>query len=73
MVLVNEQVMQHLKSRLHYTFEMIIMVLKLPLISKKLKTSDLISRYAGIRVPRNKAIVGQMHLVMNQVFTKMAY
>ncbi len=23
------------------------------------KTSDLISRYAGIRVPRNKAIVGQ--------------
>ena len=31
---------------------------KLKLEQTKL-TSDLISRYAGIRVPRNKAIVGQ--------------
>ncbi len=35
------------------------MVLKLLLLEERKKTSDLISRYAGIRVPRNKRIVGQ--------------
>lgn len=34
-------------------------------------TSDLVASFAGIRVPRNKAIVGQMHSVMNQVSIKM--
>ena len=34
------------------------------------KTSDLISRYAGIRVPRNKAIVGQNAFSHESEFTK---
>ena len=34
------------------------------------KTSDLISRYAGIRVPRNKAIVGQNTFSHESEFTK---
>ena len=47
------------------------MVLNLKLTLKETKkTSDLISRYAGIRVPRNKAIVGQNAFSHESEFTK---
>ncbi|MGR5997329.1 hypothetical protein ACT7DF_16150 [Bacillus cereus] len=36
-------------------------------------TSTLVSRLTGMVVPKNKAIVGANHLLMNQASTKMGF